>query len=303
MRLLQNTTNQSPTESIFTRLVLILFLAMVGSVVAGVLVQGLGQMMGMDYMEVVRNLKENAPNKEKNFVKTALCFSHICTFILPSIIFFYIVYKKEWGQSMKLAHWPKLLTSLQAGLLLLVAFPIVQFIFTLNRQLPLPQWAVDQENLINQTIENLLIVDTPSALFFNLFTIALLPAIGEELLFRGIVQQNLEKGIKNPHLAIWATALIFSFIHFQFQGFLPRVLLGGLLGYLFVWTRNLWIPIIAHFIYNAGQVLLQYFHQQGLLGFDLNEVEVVPRWLVGISLIGTGVLGYFLYTNRNSKVV
>jgi len=299
----QNSINNNATSSIFNRLVLILFLAMLGSVVAGVLVQGLGGLMGMDYMETVKNLKADAPIAEKHFVKIALCISHFCTFILPSIIFFSIVYKKNWQALMRLERFPNLSKALIGGLLLLAAFPIVQFIFTLNRQLPLPEWALEQEALINQTIENLLIVNGPSELLFNIFTIAFLPAIGEELLFRGILQQNLEKGIKNHHFAIWATALIFSFIHFQFQGFLPRVLLGGMLGYLLVWTRNLWIPIIAHFIYNAGQVLLQYFHQQGILGIDLNEIEVVPIWLVGMSLVGSGILGYFLYKNRNLTIV
>ncbi|MEM1122064.1 MAG: CPBP family intramembrane glutamic endopeptidase, partial [Bacteroidota bacterium] len=114
------------------------------------------------------------------------------------------------------------------------------------------------------------------------------------LLFRGIIQQNLEKRSQNPHLAIWITALIFSFIHFQFQGFFPRVLLGTLLGYLFVWTRNLWIPIIAHFVYNSGQVLLQYGYQQGFLELDLDKVESVPIWLVGISILGTTILCFRL---------
>lgn len=291
----QNSITNTATSSIFTRLVLILFLAMLGSIVASILVQGLGGVIGMDYTETIKNLKADAPSADKGFIKIALCISHFCTFILPSVIFFSIVYKKSWLASMKLERSPNLSKALLGGLLLLAAFPIVQFIFILNRQLPLPEWALEQEALINQTIENLLIVNGPSELFFNIFTIAFLPAIGEELLFRGIVQQNLEKGIKNPHLAIWATALIFSFIHFQFQGFLPRVLLGGLLGYLFVWTRNLWIPIIAHFIYNAGQVLLQYFHQQGVLGIDLNEIEVVPFWLVGISILSSSVLALFLY--------
>lgn len=281
------------------RLVLIIFLTMLGAAIASLLVQGLGQWVGMDYMETVQNLTADTIHSEKNFVKIALCISHLFTFILPSITFLMIVYKKDRLRSMQLNSPPKLWTSLQGGLLLLVAFPIIQLIFTWNQALPLPQWAIDQENLINQTIENLLVVNAPSELLFNLFTIAFLPAIGEELLFRGIVQQYLEKGCKNHHLAIWGTAFIFSFIHFQFQGFLPRVLLGGLLGYLFVWSRNLWVPIIAHFIYNGGQILLQYAHQRGMLGLDLNEIEIVPFWLAGISLLGTGILGYFLYQKRN----
>ncbi|MFK7980264.1 MAG: lysostaphin resistance A-like protein [Saprospiraceae bacterium] len=287
------------SHAIFMRLVLILFLALLGTFIAGVLVQILGQVMGMDYMKTVQGLTENATNKEKNFIKIALCISHSCTFILPSIAFLWMTYKKDWRSPINLQPFPKLLPSLVATLLLLVAFPLVQFIFSINKQLPIPQWAIDQENLITNTIQQLLLVNAPSELFFNLFTIAVLPAIGEELLFRGIVQQNLEKGTKNHHIAIWLTALIFSFIHFQFQGFFPRLFLGAGLGYLFVWTRNLWIPIIAHLAYNGGQILLQYGHQQGVLGIDLNAVEMVPIWLVGVSLVGSFGLGWYFYQRRN----
>ena len=289
-------------HAIFMRLVLILFLALLGTFMAGLLVQILGQFMGMDYMETVQGISENTTNKEKNFVKTALCISHSCTFILPSIAFLWMTYKKDWRAPINLQRLPNFLPGLVAALLLIVAFPLVQFIFSINKQLPIPQWAIDQENLINNTIQQLLVVNAPSELFFNLFTIAVLPAIGEELLFRGIVQQNLEKGTKNPHIAIWLTALIFSFIHFQFQGFFPRLFLGAGLGYLFVWTRNLWLPIIAHLAYNGGQILLQYGHQQGILGIDLNAVETVPLWLVGFSLVGTLGLGYFSYKFHSKNI-
>ena len=298
----QISPNDNSSHAIFMRLALILFLAFLGTFIAGLLVQFLGQVMGMDYMETVQGLTQNATTQEKNFIKIALCISHFCTFILPSFAFLWLTYKKKWHQSIKLQQVPSFMPSLVGAALLLMAFPLVQFIFSLNKQLPIPQWAIDQENLINNTIQQLLLVNAPSELFFNLFTIAVLPAIGEELLFRGIVQQNIEKGTKNPHIAIWLTALIFSFIHFQFQGFFPRVFLGAGLGYLFFWTRNLWIPIIAHLAYNGGQILLQYGHQQGVLGIDLNEVETVPIWLVGISLVGTFGLGSFLYKQRSTNV-
>jgi len=290
--------NDHSRHAIFMRLVLILFLAMLGTFIAGLLVQLLGQIMGMDYMTTIQGLTPSATAKEKNFIKTALCISHACTFILPSLFFLHKVYQKDWQQAILLQQAPKLIPSLVGAILLLVAFPLVQFTYALNKQLPIPQWAIDQENLINNTIEQLLFVNAPSELLFNLFTIALLPAIGEELLFRGIVQQNIEKGTKNSHIAIWLTALIFSFIHFQFQGFFPRLFLGAGLGYLFVWTRNLWIPIIAHLAYNGGQILLQYAHQRGVLGIDLNAVETVPIWLVGVSLVGTVLLGYYLFRQR-----
>ena len=295
---LQSITQEEDAPSVFLRLVTILFLALMGTFVASLLVQGLSQFMGMDYLETISNLKENAPNKEKNFIKSALSISHLCTFILPSLIFLWWTYGKHWKKSVHLAKAPSWTNSLLGGLLLLLAFPFVQFIFSLNKKLPLPTWAIEQEDLINTTINHLLQVQATPDLFFNLLTIAVLPAIGEELLFRGIIQTNLEKGLKKPHLAIWLTALIFSFIHFQFQGFIPRVLLGALLGYLFLWSRNLWVPIIAHLIYNASQIFLQYAHQKGALGMDLNEIETVPIWLVVLSIGGMFIVGRFLYSRR-----
>lgn len=289
--------NDTP-ESVFMRLVTILFIALMGTFVASLLVQGLSQFTGLDYTETIANLTESAPSRQKNFIKAALNISHLCTFILPSLIFLWWTYRKNWKKAVHLSKAPSFINSLLGGVLLLVAFPFAQFIFTLNKKLPIPAWAVEQEELINTTIQHLLYVQSTPDLLFNLLTIALLPAIGEELLFRGIIQTNIEKGVKNHHLAIWMTALIFSFIHFQFQGFIPRVLLGALLGYLFVWSRNLWIPIIAHLIYNASQIFLQYFHQKGMLGMDLNEVETVPIWLVILSVGGMFVLGRFLYSRR-----
>lgn len=295
---LQPIVQNNNTQSIFMRLVTILFIALIGTFVASLLVQGISQIIGLDYMETIANLKEDAPARHKNFIKAALNLNHLCTFILPSLIFLWWTYRKNWKKAAYLSNAPSLATSLLGGLLLMAAFPLVQFIFSLNKKLPLPTWAVEQEELINTTIQHLLYVQSTPDLLFNLLTIAILPAIGEELLFRGIIQTNLEKGLKNPHVAIWLTALIFSFIHFQFQGFIPRVLLGALLGYIFVWSRNLWIPIIAHLIYNASQIFLQYAHQKGMLGMDLNEIETVPIWLVGLSISGVIGLGWLLYRRR-----
>jgi len=296
---LQSIAQNDTPQSVFMRLVTILFIALMGTFVASLLVQGLSQFTGLDYAETIANLKENAPNNQKNFIKAALNISHLCTFILPSLIFLWWTYGKNWKKAVNLSNTPGLVNSLLGGLLLLAAFPFVQFIFSLNKKLPLPTWAVEQEELINTTIQHLLYVQSTPDLLFNLLTIAILPAIGEELLFRGIIQTNIGKGVKNHHLAIWLTALIFSFIHFQFQGFIPRVLLGALLGYLFVWSRNLWVPIIAHLIYNASQILLQYAHQKGVLAMDLNEIETVPIWLVMLSIGGIVGLSWFLYKRNN----
>ena len=92
----------------------------------------------------------------------------------------------------------------------------------------------------------------------NLFIMAILPAIGEEMLFRGIIQRYFINIIKNYHIAVWITAVIFSLFHLQFYGFIPRLVLGALLGYMMVWSGNLWVPITAHFFNNAFGVTVYF---------------------------------------------
>jgi len=110
--------------------------------------------------------------------------------------------------------------------------------------------------------------------------IAILPALGEELAFRGMLQPALHRLVGNAHVAIWVTAVLFSAFHFQFLGFVPRMLLGALFGYLLHWSGNLWIPVIAHFVNNGASVILIYLHQLGITDFDAESSAAAPWSLV-----------------------
>ena len=120
------------------------------------------------------------------------------------------------------------------------------------------QWMIDKEDQADNLIDTLVSSNTFGTMMINLFIIALIPAIGEELIFRGVFQKIFVKLFKSGHLAIWVTAFIFSAIHFQFFGFIPRFILGLVFGYLFFWSGTLWLPVISHFINNAFPVILTY---------------------------------------------
>ena len=168
--------------------------------------------------------------------------------------------------------------------------------------------------LIIQNLENMeqralelttlfLTMNSASDLFFNLFLIALIPAIGEELFFRGVVQQYLQKIFKNPHLGVCLTACVFSAIHMQFFGFLPRFLLGLILGYLFFYSGNLWMSVLGHFINNALGVLLAYSAFANKLTPDITNIENT-----GINLsqaffsVAVVLLFFYLYKQINNNV-
>lgn len=148
------------------------------------------------------------------------------------------------------------------------------------------EWARSKEDELRVMTEYLTRFDNLSGLLVGLIVIAVLPAIGEEFLFRGLVQPKLQKLLGNPHLAVWMAALLFSTIHMQFYGFFPRLLLGALFGYLFYWSGNLWYAIFAHFVNNGFTLVMMYLYQQDMTDLDMDATESVPWTIVVLALVG-----------------
>jgi uncharacterized protein len=169
----------------------------------------------------------------------------------------------------------------QAMLLSIALFPtllpFVNFVADINAQVELPgafgAWAAEKETALALLTERFLDMPHLGGLLLNLFMIALLPALGEELFFRGVVQRLLGQWSGSVHLSVWLAAILFSTIHMQFLGFVPRVLMGALLGYLFAWSGNLWYPIIAHMVNNGAAVILSYMKQHAIS--NMGDLETI----------------------------
>jgi membrane protease YdiL (CAAX protease family) len=160
-----------------------------------------------------------------------------------------------------------------------VASPFVNFIGGLNENMQFPEWLSGVENWMRnaedkaaEITEAFLKVETIGGLAFNIFMIAFLPAIGEELLFRGVIQRIFTNWTRNYHWGIWISALLFSALHLQFYGFVPRMFLGVLFGYLLVLSGSMWLPIIAHFINNGVAVVAMYMIDNELLSPEIEEI-------------------------------
>lgn len=181
--------------------------------------------------------------------------------------------------------------------------PLMDQSIKLNERMHLPEafsgieaWMKAKEAELKKLTELLLSDTTYSGLLINLLVIAVIPAIGEEFLFRGCVQNIVTRWFSNPHVGVWVTAIVFSAIHLQFYGFLPRMLLGALFGYLLVWGKNIWLPVLAHFLNNAtATVSAFYLQRQGRSLDELDFGEQVPTYLYFVSFVLTGVLLYQFY--------
>jgi len=151
------------------------------------------------------------------------------------------------------------------------------------------QWAIAKEQELKKITLFVTDFQSNNEYIFGLFVIAVLPALGEEFLFRGILQPKFERIFGNIHLAIWLTAFLFSAMHFQFYGLIPRMLLGVMFGYLFYWSKNLVLPIVAHFVNNAYTLTALYFFRDQLP--SLTEKTPAPNWeWVGASIVLTTIL-------------
>jgi uncharacterized protein len=164
-------------------------------------------------------------------------------------------------------------------------------------------WAREREDTAAELTEFLTHFTSSGELILALIVIALLPAIGEEVVFRGLIQNELYRGTRNIHAAIWVAAILFSAIHFQFFGFVPRLLLGALFGYLYYWSGNLMLAILAHFVNNGVSVVALYMYQQGKFTFDVESQESAPFNVVIMSaLLTAGLLYYFYKYYQDRKI-
>jgi len=162
--------------------------------------------------------------------------------------------------------------------LLLVSLPFMEQCALFNKNMSLPDFLKSTEEVMKQQ-ENIAAVLTDILITYNdpltfllvFVVVSIIPAVGEELVFRGILQNELIKIGNNKHFAIWAGGFIFSFIHFQFFGFIPRMLLGVLFGYCYLWTNSLWVPIAMHFINNALTLFISTFYKESLLNSAQQE--------------------------------
>ena len=213
-----------------------------------------------------------------SLLKTLQILTQFGMFVFPSIIMAWLVSGTvfKW---FKMDKNPGLIPILSCILIMLCSTPFVNWMVMLNEGMTFPSslefletYMKEMEQTAADLTDAFLDVVTIKGVLLNLFMIAIIPAIGEELLFRGIIQRWLGEWLDNPHVAIVIAAAIFSAVHFQFYGFIPRMVFGILFGYMYLWSGSLWLPIIAHLTNNTTAVILSYYSNSGKLPFDQDEI-------------------------------
>ncbi len=234
-------------------ILIILTGTMLASLISYLIAQPLFDVNIYSTEEVYRNV---------TFIRVLQIIQSLLVFILPAALSIYLLYPSSKDIIPGKGHFTILLFII-AGLIIFISQGFISWTAWLNHQLQLPDSLQSLTNWITTKEDEAIAItkvilqtnDWPQTLI-TVFVIAVLPAIGEEWIFRGIIQRELTLTFHNVHVAIFVTAVIFSAIHVQFLTFLPRFVLGLILGYLLLYSKNIWMPISAHFFNNFIAIII-----------------------------------------------
>lgn len=309
-----NNIHLSEGRSSWGSAILILGLALVGSLIGSYI----GLLLSLPFYDgTIMEMAEAFADPINNpSIKLSLFISQGFTTLLGMIVTPAIYLKVRENKNItiffkKPLGWMPLLTCI----IIVISFMVVNSVFIeWNANVNFPdfmkgfeQWARGKEDKLAEVTLYLTNFESTTDLIIAFIVIAVLAPVGEELLFRGFLQNEFHRGSGSIHLAIWLSAILFSAIHIQFFGFVPRLLLGALFGYLYYWSGNLWIPILAHFVNNGFTLIMLYLHQNEIVAYDLENTEAVPLSTVLIfTIITAGLLYYFRYyflkTSANERM-
>jgi len=221
------------------------------------------------------------------FIRGSLLIQFLGFFLIPSLLFAYFAdpYPKQYlGLKKPWSHWYWIL----GIVVMLAAIPFSEAMGRLNEKLSFGADVKELEEQLERQTKFILDRHTIGDLIANLFFIALLAGVGEELLFRGVIQRMLIRAFKSPWAGIIISAAIFSAIHMQFSGFFPRLLLGVLLGAIYWYSGSLWTAILAHFAYDSFLVLLVYFNPEFLE--KSKSITIGPENLIINGVVSLGIV-------------
>jgi hypothetical protein len=294
----------------FAKIIFLLMLIIIGLVLAvlgGVLVTMI--QYHADMAKAILLLTNVNDPSSLPLLKELQILQSVLLFIVPAVIAGTLFERSSKGY-FGMKKVPSGMILLMILLITMASLPLINWMVSLNEMMKLPvafsgmeQWMKEAENQAAQITEKFLDVHSLGGFAVNMLMIAVIPAIGEEMLFRGLFQRLFGEWFHNIHVAIFVAAFLFAAVHLQFYGLLPRMMLGVMFGYLYLWTGTLWAPVFAHFLNNGAAVLVSYLSNTGVIHADYETFGSTDNgFLITGSVIFTGMLlyGVFMMSKRKT---
>lgn len=293
----------------FLKLIVLFLLSFVGVTVFMLMGNGLISMLwGVDFFEAPGSVTDYSNPQVVNINRVLLFFQHLGMFVVPAFGFALLI-SSDWKKVLGF-RTPRTQIAIAGILVMVAALPLINALAWMNEMLQLPEFLSGLEAVFAEMEESAAKLtkaitedSNPIVLAVNILTIAALPAFGEELIFRGLVIPIVRKWSGNVHTAVWVAAILFSAMHLQFYGFVPRMVLGAVLGYLFVWSGSVWVPIIAHFTNNALALTLLFLMSRGSIPKEADEFVLDTANMVWLFASIAAVSGLLWFISRKRKPI
>jgi uncharacterized protein len=289
----------------FLLLMFLLITLLIFSTLIGVLM--LVPIYGVSILQKFSTLTDYGDPHVIGLLKYFQIVNQLGMLILPAIIFAWLVDRAPFAylRAHKTPGWCNLFL---AAFFVFTSMPLIGWLVEVNEAMHLPSWLMGMEQWMKSAEENagkitdaFLLTGSFAGLLLNMLMIAVLPAIGEEFLFRGVFMRLFIRWFKSSHAGVWIAAIIFSAIHMQFYGFFPRLLLGAAFGYLFIWTDNIWVPVAAHFFQNATSVVVAWLAANGMISVSADNFgQTDNRFFLTASALLVFSLLFLVYKNRTT---
>jgi membrane protease YdiL (CAAX protease family) len=267
-----------------------------------------GPLFGTGLKDIISSLSDVENLQTIRLLKFFQVIQSFGLFIIPALLagYFFEGSSVKYLRLDKSSRWLVYLITLA---LMYASLPFINWMVSANEAMELPEFMKGMEEWMKTTeaeaaklTDAFMNMPAFGGFLFNLVMIALLPAIGEEFLFRGLLQRLFKDWTGNIHAAIFISAFLFSALHMQFYGFFPRMMLGIMFGYLFYWSGSLWVPVFAHFINNGSAVIFSYLGQHGFLQGDYENFGATENvFIIVVSGLVTAVLLFLVYRLRPGK--
>ena len=280
----------------FKLFVLIILISFSASLVGGLGYFTVSNMFGLSPGDIASGLDDNSI--PINALRILQAFTSLGMFLVPAIAYSQIADGREkdffgFDKKIPLAVW-----GLSIVLMLAIS-PFIDGLVYINYNLPYPEFMagfmeelIAQQDALSKQLEALTTMTNINTFLLNLLIIAVIPAVGEEWLFRGVIQKLFVEHFHRKHAAIWLTAFFFALLHQSVFYFFGLWILGALLGYLKEWSGNIWLPVLAHFINNSAILVALYFAPD-LVG-DLETITF--DWLLFVpSMVVSALCVYLIY--------
>jgi membrane protease YdiL (CAAX protease family) len=255
-------------------------------------------LFGVSFSQINVVLSGNLKDTDISLLKYIQLIQSVSLFIIPAIILNHILFQSD-NKFFTSRKFPSITLIILVLITLIVSSPLIEILLKWNSSIKFPSFMAgielklqESENKAAFLTEKLLSGQRITDYLINILMVAIIPAIGEEFLFRGILQRLFAAGLKNIHLSVLFAAILFSGFHFQFYGFFPRLALGLFFGYLFYWSGSIWIAVLAHFFNNFFEITIEFLDKNygtnlsaPIEKFQSNQLEILISLALTIFLV------------------